>query len=73
MNEPGWHTLSNGPVRHASPLIRMAPGEAGGHLIGRVTRKLPMRYLALWRAEPANRPQEADEKERVRILPVMPF
>jgi hypothetical protein len=51
----------------------MAPGEAGGHRIGRVTRKLPMRYLALWRAQRASRPQEADEKERVRILPVMPF
>ena len=35
----------------AQPLIGMAPGEAGGHLIGRVTRKLPMRYLALWRAQ----------------------
>lgn len=41
----------------------MAPGDAGGHRIGRVTRRLPMRYLALWRAQTAIRPQEADEKE----------
>lgn len=35
--------------------------------------QLPMRDLALWRALTANRPQEADELVRVRILPVMPF
>lgn len=52
---------------------KVVPGEAGDHRIGRVARRLPMRWLALWRAETANRPIKADEKERVRILPVMPF
>ncbi|BAS10666.1 hypothetical protein AHiyo4_40880 [Arthrobacter sp. Hiyo4] len=52
---------------------KWSPAGAGDHRIGRVARRLPMRCLALWRAETANRPMKADEKERVRILPVMPF
>jgi hypothetical protein len=51
----------------------MAPGSMPGAIvIGGDHPQLPMRYLALWRSLVANRPEEAD-KQRVRILPVLPF
>jgi hypothetical protein len=37
----------------------MAPGCAGGHRIGRCSRLLPVRRLALWRAQNGEAPQKA--------------